>query len=172
MSDDTTTVAPETGASDDSTNGAQFNITETVESLTQKLAKYKEIASTQEKRAKANAEAAKELEAIKESQKSEADKQAEKLAAADKALASVPSLVADALKAHLVELHQIEAEDAELFLTAAEPELLLKQVARFVGQSDKPKSNHVPSEGRNSGGAMALNSDELENMLKAKLGIQ
>jgi len=169
MSDDTTAVASETGASDDGTNGQVQ--TETVESLTAKLESYKEIAKTQEKRAKANAEAAKELEAIKESQKSEADKQAEKLAAADKALASVPSLVADALKAHLVAIHEIDAEDAELFLTAAEPELLLKQVARFVGQSDKSKSNHVPSEGRNSGSAMPLNGDGLENALRAKLGI-
>lgn len=171
MSDDTTTVAPETGASDDSTDQGQAQ-TETVESLKAKLDSYKEIAKTQEKRAKENAAAAKELETIKQSQMTDAEKTADRLAKADAAIASIPSLVADALRGHLVEMHQIESEDAELFLTAADPELLLKQVARFVGQSDKSKSNHVPSEGRNSGGAMPLNGDGLEAALRAKLGIE
>lgn len=168
MSDDTTAVAPETGASDDTaTDQIQ---TETVETLTEKLAKYKEIARTQEKRARENAAAAKELEAIKQAQMTAEEKAAHRMAEAEKMVAAVPNLVAEALKGHLVELHQIDPEDAELFLTATEPELLLKQAARFVSKSGS-KSNHVPTEGRNHGTAMPLNGDGLEQALRAKLGI-
>lgn len=56
-------------------------------------------------------------------------------------------------------LHEIDAEDAELFLTADEPELLLKQVTRLLGQTDKQrKSNYVPREGTN--GRTKLNSKQ------------
>ena len=55
----------------------------------------------------------------------------------------------DALREHLVALHEIDKDDAELFLTATDPELLLKQVTRLVGQSDKRKTAHVvPGEGK------------------------
>lgn len=146
MSDDTTAVAPETGASDDS---SEQNQTETVEALKAKLDSYKEIARKNEKRAKENAEAARELEEIKQSQMTDAERISRLEDKAKQAIDSVPSLVADALRSHLVELHQIDTEDAELFLTATDPELLLKQVARFVGKSDqKSTGNHVPVEGR------------------------
>lgn len=63
----------------------------------------------------------------------------------------MPNKVADALREHLVALHEIDKDDAELFLTATEPDLLLKQVTRLVGQSDKrKKTNTVPREGQNS----------------------
>lgn len=85
---------------------------------------------------------------FEESTKSEAEKAADRISKAEAEAASVPAKVADALRAHLVALHGIDAEDAELFLTAAEPDLLLKQVDRLVGQSDKrQKRNHVPREG-------------------------
>lgn len=164
-------AAAVTAAPDASKNTPQVEA-ETVETLTEKLAKYKDIAKTQETRAKENAAAAKELADIRESQKTEAQKIADRLAKADAETASIPAKVADALKAHLVGLHEIDAEDAELFLTATEPELLLKQIARLVSQSDtQSKSNHVPSEGRNSRAPHALNGDGLEQALKAKLGI-
>lgn len=164
MSDDTTAVAPETGASDDTSTEQVQNATETVEH-------WKEKARLQEKRAKENAAAAKRLAEIEEAQKSEAEKTADRIAKAEAEAASVPAKVALALKEHLVAIHKIDSEDAELFLTAAEPELLLKQVARFVGQSDKSKSNHVPSEGRTSRTPLALNGDGLEQALRSKLGI-
>lgn len=164
MSDDNNTEATVTGATED-TNPEQQRPAETVDF-------WKEKARLQEKRAKDNAAAAKELAEIRESQKSEADKIADRIAKADADVAAIPAQVAAALKDHLVTLHGIDAEDAELFLTAAEPELLLKQVARLVGQSDKtPQGNHVPSEGRTSSGATPLNGDGLENALRAKLGI-
>lgn len=87
------------------------------------------------------------LDEIEEAQKSEAEKVADRLAKADAEVAGIPSKVCDALKAHLIKIHEIDQEDAELFLTATEPDLLLKQVDRLVGQSGKRK-NIVPREGR------------------------
>lgn len=97
--------------------------------------------------------AADELAAIKESQKSEAQKTADRIAAAEAEVASVPAKVADALKEHLVALHKIPADDAELFLTASDPALLLKQVERLVARgvdaaaAERKNGNRVPREG-------------------------
>lgn len=90
------------------------------------------------------------LDELEEAQKSEAEKVADRISKAEAEAASVPARVADALRSHLVALHNIDADDAELFLTATEPEVLLKQVARLVDSSDKrQKKNHVPREGAN-----------------------
>lgn len=97
---------------------------------------------------------ASELDQIREAQKSEAEKVADRLAKADAEVSGIPSRVAEALKAHLVTLHEIPDEDAELFLTATEPETLLKQVDRLVGQQGKRK-NIVPREGRTPNPAAA-----------------
>ena len=90
------------------------------------------------------------LDEIEESQKTEAEKNADRIAKAEAEVAAVPSKVADALREHLVALHEIDKDDAELFLTGNEPELLLKQVTRLLGQSEKRKKNgnHVPVEGK------------------------
>ena len=109
---------------------------------------WKQKAREQEKRAKDNADAAKRLAEIEESQKSEAEKAADRIAKAEAEVASVPSKVAAALREHLVDLHQIDKDDADLFLTATEPELLLKQVTRLVGQDKRKKTNVVPGEGK------------------------
>lgn len=110
---------------------------------------WKSKARDQEKRAKENAAAAQRLAEIEEASKSESEKAADRIAKAEAEVATVPSKVADALRTHLVSLHGIEADDAELFLTANDPELLLKQVTRLIGQSDKrKKTNNVsPREG-------------------------
>lgn len=130
---------PETGPQD---NGDGENPTETVEF-------WKTKAREQEKRAKDNAAAAKELEQLKEANKSDAEKAADRLSKAEAEVAGLPAKVAEALKGHLVARHQIDAEDAELFLTATEPELLLKQVDRLLGQPGKRRknNNHVPNQG-------------------------
>lgn len=74
----------------------------------------------------------------------------QRLAEAEAEAAQVPSRVAGLLKGHLVSLHQIDGEDAELFLTADEPELLLKQVARLLSrEGNQGRRNHVPREGTN-----------------------
>lgn len=113
---------------------------------------WKTKAREQETRAKANAAAAKRLAEIEDANKSEAEKVADKLKQADTAIAGVPSKVAESLRAHLVELHKIDAEDADLFLTANDPELLLKQVSRLIANPGKRKpANRVPKEGRTPG---------------------
>lgn len=107
--------------------------------------------------AKANADAAKKLAEIEEANKSEIDKALDRVTKAEAEVASLPARVADALKAHLVTLHEINDEDAELFLTANDPDLLLKQVARLTQRNAeaaaaqeterKKRGNHVPREG-------------------------
>ena len=59
--------------------------------------------------------------------------------------------VAAALKTHLVELHDITDEDAELLLTATDPAVLVKQVNRLLDQRNDPRqrTNLVPGEGDN-----------------------
>lgn len=113
---------------------------------------WKQKAREQEKRAKVNADAAKRLADIEDAQKTESEKVADRIAKAEAEVASVPAKVAEVLRDHLVALHEIEKDDAELFLTANDPELLLKQVTRLVGQSDKRKktTNTVPREGQTS----------------------
>lgn len=110
---------------------------------------WKQKAREQEKRAKDNADAAKRLAEFEDAQKTEAEKAAERVTKAEAEVAGIPSKVAESLRTHLVDLHQIDKDDAELFLTATEPDLLLKQVTRLLGQSDKRKQNgnHVPREG-------------------------
>jgi len=110
---------------------------------------WKQKAREQEKRAKENSDAAKRLSEIEDAQKTEAEKAADRIAKAEAEVATVPSKVADALRSHLTAIHEIEAEDAELFLTANEPELLLKQVTRLLEQSSKRRKNGnvAPREG-------------------------
>lgn len=91
----------------------------------------------------------KRLDEIEEASKTEAEKTADRIAKAEAEAATVPAKVAGALKEHLAGIHGFEPEDVELFLTATDPELLLKQVTRLLGQSGKRK-NHVPREGANN----------------------
>lgn len=97
---------------------------------------------------------AKRLGDIEDAAKTQAERDAEKIANAEREVASVPAKVTEALKTHLVELHQFDKDDAELFLTATEPDLLLKQVNRLLGQpgSKRKRTNVVPKEGDNPSG--------------------
>lgn len=131
--------------SQDTTEQTTPKPTETVEF-------WKQKAREQESRAKSNAAAAKKLAEMEESQKTQAEKDADRIAKAEAEVASVPAKVSEALKSHLVELHGIDTEDAELFLTANEPELLIKQVTRLLLQSEskrRDKKHVVPREGQN-----------------------
>jgi hypothetical protein len=115
---------------------------------------WKQKAREHEKRTKDNFAAVKRLAELEEAQKSEAEKIADRLAKADSEVAGIPSKVCEALKAHLIAIHEIADEDAELFLTATDPETLLKQADRLVGQSGKRK-NIVPREGRTPNQSLA-----------------
>jgi hypothetical protein len=109
------------------------------------------------------------LTELEDAQKTDAEKTADRISKAEAEAASVPSKVSDALRTHLVALHGIEAEDAELFLTAQDPELLLKQVDRLVGQSGKRKTqgNVVPREGKTSSTA---GSDDMRGFARQLFG--
>jgi hypothetical protein len=117
------------------------------------------------------------LDAIEESQKSESERMADKIAKAEAEAATVPARVADALRAHLIQLHAIDEQDAELFLTAQDPELLLKQIDRLVARTGNTTKGagasngalHIPTEGRNPT-PPALNSDDLERAVRAAVG--
>lgn len=128
---------------------------------------WKQKAREQEKRAKDNADAAKRLAEIEDAQKSESEKTADRIAKAEAEVASVPTKVADALREHLVVLHEIDQDDAELFLTANEPELLLKQVTRLLGQSDKRKKAPVV---RGEGKTQTSSSDPKRDFLRGLTG--
>lgn len=92
-----------------------------------------------------------EFDRLAEANKTEIEKATDRVTKAEAEVAKVPNLVADALRTHLIALHKIDADDAELFLTATDPALLIKQVEHLTGrvQDRKTKGNHVPREGRN-----------------------
>lgn len=93
-----------------------------------------------------------EFDKLTEANKSEVQKANDRAAAAEAEVQTLPAKVAEALKAHLVGLHQIDKDDAELFLTANDPELLLKQVTRLLETGAKrQRRNHAPNEGTNDG---------------------
>lgn len=114
------------------------------ERVTRERAKYADHADLKTKAAK--------FDALEAANLTESEKTANRLAAADAEVATVPAKVADALRTHLVALHEIDADDAELFLTANDPELLLKQVQRLVGRAgeSKKRGNYVAREGSTS----------------------
>lgn len=138
---ETTTEATETGA-EETTTQKQF------EQLPDDhpLVKAYEAVKAENKDLKPKAKRLTELE---QSQMTEGEKTAKRISDLESEVASVPSKVAEGLRSHLVELHKIDKDDAELFLTATEPELLLKQVTRLLDQSGKRRKNHVPGEGAN-----------------------
>lgn len=90
-----------------------------------------------------------EFDKLADANKSEIEKANERASAAEAEVAAMPAKVAEQLKTHLVALHEISAEDAELFLTATDPELLLKQVSRLIAGSEarQQAGNYAPNEG-------------------------
>lgn len=128
---------PATGAQagSDGEAGGESNPTETVEF-------WKGKSRDWETKAKANTKAATQLAET-----------TTRLTAAEAEVASVPAKIAEALKTHLVARHEIDSEDAELFLTATDPELMLKQIDRLLAQSGKTRrknTNYVPDQGNGS----------------------
>lgn len=75
---------------------------------------------------------------------------ADRLSEADADDATVSANVAHSLKRQLVSRHGIDAGDAELLLTATDPELLVKQVDRLLALRDEQVlgGHIVPNEGR------------------------
>jgi hypothetical protein len=112
-----------------------------VSKLRRESARYRE-------QAKENAAAAEELAKLRDEQKTADERATEREAAAKQQLEAIPALVAKELRTYLIDMHQIDDEDAELFLTAQSPELLRKQVERLNARRGG-RANNVPREGTN-----------------------
>ncbi|QFG09960.1 head scaffolding protein [Mycobacterium phage Antsirabe] len=93
---------------------------------------------------------AQQVDEAENAKKTDAQKIAELQAKVD----AQPAAVAESLREHLVELHGIDKDDAELFLTGGTPELMLKQVKALLEKSGgvgPKKKNYVKQEGGNNG---------------------
>lgn len=131
---DTTTEA--------TTDTTQTNPAETVEF-------WKSKAREQEKRAKANADAAKRLAEIEEAQKTEAEKAADRIKQAE---ADTEKARAEALRLRIAAKHGISDEHADLYLTGTDEETLTKQAEGLskLASDRKKNGNVVPREGSTS----------------------
>jgi len=132
---------------------------------------WKAEARKWEKRAKANAAAAKRLAEIEEAQKSEAEKAAERLAKAERAAAEAE---ARALRRDIALEYKLSKDDAGLLDAVSDEDAMRRLAERLAGQAaerDSRVSSHrvyVPAEGKNP---PALNSDQLEQSLRKALGV-
>ena len=113
---------------------------------------WKAKAREWEKRAKDNKSAADELASIKESQKTDAEKQAERIKALESDAATART---EALRLRVASKFGISDDDADLFLTGTDEESLTRQAKRLADrESDKKKQgNYVPREGNQPGNA-------------------
>lgn len=107
---------------------------EYVEKLRKESAKYRT-------EAKANAEAAKRLAELEESQKTEAQKQAEKIAELER---QIEGATVQALRARMAAKYQIDPEDADLFLTGSDEETVEAQAKRLSERVSASKKNPPP----------------------------
>ena len=110
---------------------------------------WKQKAREQEKRAKENADAAKRLAEIEESQKSEADKTADRIKLLETEAADARR---EALRFKVASEFGIASERAELLLTGSDEETMRRQAEALKGETDerKKQGNRVPNEGRDN----------------------
>lgn len=132
-------AATETEASTEQQETEKQKPTETVDF-------WKAKAREQEKRAKENADAAKRLAEIEESQKSEAEKTADRIKQLE---VEAETARRDALRFKVASEFGIATERAELLLTGSDEETMRRQAEALKGESDerKKQGNRVPREG-------------------------
>lgn len=82
-------------------------------------------------------------------------------------LEKLPSLVADRLRDHLTEIHEISPEQRELYLTSNDPATLLKQA---VGIASRATTAPKPDLSQGAQNALALNGDGLTQALERAVG--
>jgi hypothetical protein len=99
------------------------------------------------------------LDEIESAQKTDAERVAEQIAEAKAEVEKIPTVVTEHLRDHLVALHKISAEDAELFLTATSPDILLKQVSRLM--EGKGRVGVIPTQGTANPSGTRVSSYEL-----------
>lgn len=96
---------------------------------------------------------------LEQASKTDLERANDRATKAEAAVAELPAQVSAALRTHLVALHEISADDAELFLTATDPDLLVKQVNGLIGRAGaaveaaRKNGNRVPREGTNPSAA-------------------
>ena len=110
-----------------------------------------------------------QLDQIKQSQMSELEKaQAQAKTFEEQATKAA----ADALRWRIAAKHGISDDDAETFLTGADEATLVKQAERLASLAVKAPTTPKPDATQGgTGSPPALNSDQLENALRSKLGI-
>lgn len=100
-----------------------------------------------ERKAKANADAAKRLAEIEEAQKTEAEKAADRLAKAEQ---TARDAEARALRREVALEHKLSKDDAALLDSIADEDAMRRLAERLsAGAESTKKSNHVPREGTN-----------------------
>jgi hypothetical protein len=93
---------------------------------------------------------------LEQASKSDLEKANDRAAKAEAEAETIPAKVSEALRDHLVALHEISKDDAELFLTATDPELLVRQVNGLIGragaatEAKRKNGNQVSREGTNT----------------------
>ncbi|MFE9955842.1 hypothetical protein [Micromonospora sp. NPDC005299] len=99
-----------------------------------------------ERKAKANADAAKRLAEIEEANKSEADKAAERLAKAEQ---TARDAEARALRREVALEHKLSKDDAALLDSITDEDAMRRLAERLGQQAEgrKKQGNHVPREG-------------------------
>lgn len=99
-----------------------------------------------ERKAKANADAAKRLAEIEEANKSEAEKAAERLAKAEQ---SARDAEARALRREVALEHKLSKDDAALLDSITDEDAMRRLAERLGQQAEgrKKQGNHVPREG-------------------------
>jgi len=122
---------------------------------------------------KAAEDAAKSLQAqldeIKKSQMSDLEKAQ---ATAQEHQQAAEQARAEALRWRIAAKHGISDEDAETFLTGSDEATLTRQAERLASMAAATPATPKPDRTQGGqGGALALNSDGLEEALKSKLGI-
>ena len=107
---------------------------------------WKQKAREQEKRAKANADAATKLAEIEQAQKSESERSADRIKQLE---TEVQNAQTEALRFKVASQFGIGDEDADLFLTASDEETLKKQAERLAAREGERKNNgnYVAREG-------------------------
>ena len=108
---------------------------------------WKSKAREQEKRAKDNADAAKRLAEIEESQKTEAQKSADRIKQLE---TEAEAARRDALRFKVASEFGIASERADLLLTGTDEETMRRQAEALKGEADerKKQGNRVPREGQ------------------------
>lgn len=132
------------------------------------VAQLRKEAAKYRTEAKANAEAAKRLAEIEESQKSEAQKAADRAAALE---AERDQAVIAGLRYKIAAQHRISDEDAELFLTGTDEETLQRQAERLAARDEDAGRPRPPKPDQNQGRQSAGTSSTAEQFAATVRGM-